>query len=186
MCRCDEACVQHFRNRSRPASLAAVIGTREVDGVPAVTLQRRRRHRCHLRPRRGDGGELALPPGRGTAGAARRFARVYREALDDGNPTAAPLGESHRPRPVPGRRGRGQPGAGTDGEARSQRAPHARPALSAGGWRVNRHEATADGGVLAASFDFAGQRDLLTAFPFPHELRFDATWRARPSRSRRP
>ena len=39
------------------------------------------------------------------------------------------------------------------------------------GWRVNRHEATEDGGALAASFDFAAA-ELMAAFPFPHEVLF--------------
>lgn len=42
------------------------------------------------------------------------------------------------------------------------------------GWLVERHEATGDGGVLAASFDFAAHEQLLAAFPFPHELGMEA------------
>jgi aldose 1-epimerase len=45
------------------------------------------------------------------------------------------------------------------------------------GWRVNRHEATDNGGVLAASFDFADHRELMAAFPFPHEVLFEASLR---------
>ena len=45
------------------------------------------------------------------------------------------------------------------------------------GWRVDRHEATQDGGVLAASFDFADHRELMAAFPFPHEVLFEAQLR---------
>ena len=45
------------------------------------------------------------------------------------------------------------------------------------GWRVDRHEATEDGGVLAASFDFAGHRELMAAFPFPHQVLFEANLR---------
>ena len=45
------------------------------------------------------------------------------------------------------------------------------------GWRVNRHEATEDGGALAASFDFAEHRELMAAFPFPHEVLFEAILR---------
>jgi aldose 1-epimerase len=44
----------------------------------------------------------------------------------------------------------------------------------ASGWRVERHEATADGAVLAATFDFGARADLLEAFPFPHALRVEA------------
>jgi aldose 1-epimerase len=45
------------------------------------------------------------------------------------------------------------------------------------GWRVNRHEAIDDGGVLAASFDFSDHRELMAAFPFPHEVLFEASLR---------
>jgi aldose 1-epimerase len=46
---------------------------------------------------------------------------------------------------------------------------------AASGWRIVRHEATADGAVLAADFDFAAHDDLMGAFPFAHELLLDAT-----------
>ncbi len=42
------------------------------------------------------------------------------------------------------------------------------------GWEVERHESSGDGGVLAARFDFAAQPLLLRAFPFPHEIGFEA------------
>jgi aldose 1-epimerase len=42
------------------------------------------------------------------------------------------------------------------------------------GWRVARHEATGDGGVLAATFQFGAAAGLTDAFPFPHTLRFEA------------
>ncbi len=48
---------------------------------------------------------------------------------------------------------------------------------AAAGWQVDRHEAAKDGGVLAASFDFAADEKLIGAFPFPHELLFEATLR---------
>ena len=46
---------------------------------------------------------------------------------------------------------------------------------AAAGWRVERHEATADGAVLAARFDFAADDVLMAAFPFAHELVLEAT-----------
>jgi aldose 1-epimerase len=46
---------------------------------------------------------------------------------------------------------------------------------AARGWRVERHEPTADGAVLAARFDFAAHEALMAAFPFAHELRFEAS-----------
>jgi len=42
------------------------------------------------------------------------------------------------------------------------------------GWTVERHEATADGGILEGSFDFAAHRELIDAFPFPHQVRIEA------------
>jgi aldose 1-epimerase len=45
---------------------------------------------------------------------------------------------------------------------------------AASGWRVERHEATADGGVLAAGLDFSADPELIAAFPFPHRLSFEA------------
>lgn len=45
---------------------------------------------------------------------------------------------------------------------------------AADGWRVDRHESGASGGLLAASFDFAVPSDLLAAFPFPHDVLLEA------------
>ena len=44
----------------------------------------------------------------------------------------------------------------------------------ADGWRVERHEAEGDGGVLEASFAWDEHPELLAAFPFPHRLRYEA------------
>jgi aldose 1-epimerase len=46
---------------------------------------------------------------------------------------------------------------------------------AAKGWHVERHEALGDGALLAARFDFADHAELMAAFPFAHELRFEAT-----------
>jgi aldose 1-epimerase len=46
---------------------------------------------------------------------------------------------------------------------------------AATGWSIVRHEATADGAVLTARFDFTAHDDLMSAFPFAHELLLDAT-----------
>lgn len=46
---------------------------------------------------------------------------------------------------------------------------------AAGGWRVDRHEMDGTVAVLAASFDFSAQEPLMEAFPFAHELLFEAT-----------
>ena len=39
-----------------------------------------------------------------------------------------------------------------------------------GGWTVERHTETEDGGVLVAGFDFASHVLLMEAFPFPHRV----------------
>jgi aldose 1-epimerase len=46
---------------------------------------------------------------------------------------------------------------------------------AAAGWEIERHEATPDGAVLGARFDFAAHAALMAAFPFAHELLFEAT-----------
>src|SRR5512133_4321471 len=45
---------------------------------------------------------------------------------------------------------------------------------AASGWQVDRHEALDDGALLGARFDFAAHEALMAAFPFGHELRFEA------------
>ncbi len=45
---------------------------------------------------------------------------------------------------------------------------------AAAGWEVERHERAADGGVLAARFDWTAHPVLMAAFPFAHELRVEA------------
>jgi aldose 1-epimerase len=45
---------------------------------------------------------------------------------------------------------------------------------AASGWRVERHEAVGEGGLLAASFDLGADEELMAAFPFPHRLRLEA------------
>jgi galactose mutarotase-like enzyme len=44
---------------------------------------------------------------------------------------------------------------------------------AAPGWRVSRREATADGGTVAAEFDFTAEPGLIRAFPFPHEVELE-------------
>jgi aldose 1-epimerase len=47
------------------------------------------------------------------------------------------------------------------------------------GWRVDRHEEIDGGGMIEASYDFSGHPELMAAFPFPHEVLFQATLRNR-------
>ncbi len=48
---------------------------------------------------------------------------------------------------------------------------------AATGWKVDRHEETEGGGVLAASFDFARDEELMGLFPFAHAVVFEASLR---------
>ncbi len=43
------------------------------------------------------------------------------------------------------------------------------------GWEIERYEPSGDDAVLAARFDLAEHDDLLRAFPFPHEVLYEAT-----------
>jgi aldose 1-epimerase len=45
---------------------------------------------------------------------------------------------------------------------------------AASGWNVEVHEDSADGPRLVGTFDFAAREDLMTVFPFPHQLRVEA------------
>jgi aldose 1-epimerase len=44
---------------------------------------------------------------------------------------------------------------------------------AAEGWSVDRHEDTAEGPRLVGTFDFAAREDLVTVFPFPHQLQVE-------------
>jgi aldose 1-epimerase len=46
---------------------------------------------------------------------------------------------------------------------------------AARGWKVERHEALDDGGLLAARFDFTADDQLMAMFPFAHEVLLEAT-----------
>jgi aldose 1-epimerase len=45
---------------------------------------------------------------------------------------------------------------------------------AADGWSVDRHEDTPEGPRLAGTFDFAANEELMTVFPFPHQLQVEA------------
>lgn len=47
----------------------------------------------------------------------------------------------------------------------------------AGGWQLQRHEALGDGARLGARFDFSADEELIAAYPFPHEVLYEATLR---------
>ena len=45
---------------------------------------------------------------------------------------------------------------------------------AAPGWSVDRHEDGPEGPRLVGTFDFAAREDLMSVFPFPHQLQFEA------------
>ncbi len=45
---------------------------------------------------------------------------------------------------------------------------------AASGWSVDRHEDTAEGPRLVGTFDFAAREDLMTVFPFSHQVQVGA------------
>ena len=45
---------------------------------------------------------------------------------------------------------------------------------AAAGWRVDRHEDSPEGPRLVGTFDFAAREDMMTVFPFPHQLQVEA------------
>ena len=102
---------------------------RRPRGADAL-LGRGRWNRGGVRPRRRHGRLLAAPPWRGAAWPARRAGVLHRRALDDGDPTASPVGESGRRQALPGRRTRARPRIGLAAAgARLQRSSDSRPAL---------------------------------------------------------
>jgi aldose 1-epimerase len=154
-----------------------VIGEREIDGFAALTL--------------GSGGEegleVAFAPGAGMVGCSLRhrgeellgqrhgLAAYAEQGKTMGIPLLYPwanrlserrfaVGRRELDLTVPGLR------LSTDASG----LPIHGLLAGAAGWEVERHESEGDGGVLAASFDFERQPQLLAAFPFPHRLRFEA------------
>jgi aldose 1-epimerase len=155
-----------------------MISARVVDGLPALTL---------ATPAAG-GIEATFVPGAGMVGCSlrhrgeellgqRRGLRAYvAERATMGIPLLYPWANriARRRFPVAGR------DVAIDPEATPLRLdadglPMHGLLTAASGWQVERHDLTADGAVLAARFDFAAHEALMAAFPFAHELRFEAT-----------
>jgi aldose 1-epimerase len=154
-----------------------VIGTRPVDGFDALTLSSEEA-----------GLEAAFVPDAGMVGCSLRhrgeellgqrggLARYVAKRSTMGIPLLHPWANR-----VAARRFE-VAGIEVDLDKASPRPsvdPHGLPIhgllAATGGWRVERHESSGDGGVLAARFDFAARPDLIAAFPFPHELGIKAT-----------
>lgn len=154
-----------------------MIGEREIEGVAALTLASEGE----------DGVEVAFAPGAGMVGCSLRhrgeellgtrhgLATYAEQGRTMGIPLLYPwanrLGE--RRFPVAGRE--------IDLTVRGLRLstdPSGLPihGLLAGapGWQVERHESDGEGGLLVAGFDLEAHPELLAAFPFPHQLRYEA------------
>jgi galactose mutarotase-like enzyme len=155
-----------------------VIGERTIDGAPVLTLGSE-----------AEGGiEVAFAPGAGMVGCSLRhrgeellgqrggLARYRAERKTMGIPLLYPWANRLGARrfAIGGR----EIDLDLDGLPLSCDAgglPMHGLLAAAAGWRVERHESTGSGGVLAASFDFAAREELTRAFPFPHVIRFEAS-----------
>lgn len=152
-----------------------MVGKRMVEGVPALTLAT-------------DGGvEVAFVPGAGMVGCSLRhrgeellgqrggLRRYIEERSTMGIPLLHPWANrvARERFSVAGRQVILDSGRTPVAHGPGGLPIHGLPA-AAPGWRVDRHEAVDGGGVLAASFDFAAHDELVAAFPFPHEVLFEA------------
>jgi galactose mutarotase-like enzyme len=155
-----------------------MIGTRVVDGLPALTLA----------TAAAGGIEATFVPGAGMVGCSlrhrgeevlgqRRGLRAYvAERATMGIPLLYPWANriARKRFAVAGREVTIDPEA-TPLRLDADGLPMHGLLTAASGWKVERHELTADGALLAATFDFAAHEALLAAFPFAHELRYEAT-----------
>jgi len=155
-----------------------MIGARVVDGFPALTL---------ASPAAG-GIEATFVPGAGMVGCSlrhrgeellgqRRGLRAYvAERATMGIPLLYPWANrvARRRFAVAGRDVVIDPEA-TPLRLDADGLPMHGLLTAASGWQVERHEPAADGAALAARFDFAAHEALMAAFPFAHQLRFEAT-----------
>jgi aldose 1-epimerase len=154
-----------------------MIGARVVDGHPALTLA----------TFAAGGIEAAFVPGAGMVGCSlrhrgeellgqRRGLRAYvAERATMGIPLLYPWANrvARRRFAVAGREVVIDPEA-TPLRLDADGLPMHGLLTAATGWEVEHHEPLADGAALAARFDFAAHEELMAAFPFAHELRFEA------------
>ncbi|HSS34310.1 MAG TPA: aldose 1-epimerase [Solirubrobacterales bacterium] len=155
-----------------------MIGEREVEGVRALTLS----------SEAAGGVEVAFAPGGGMIGCSLRHRGEellgqrggLRPYLEAGKTMGIPLLYPWANR-LGGRRFE-VAGGTVDLELPDLRLATDAAGLpmhgllaGAAGWQVERHETSADGGVLAARFDFSAQPLLIEAFPFPHQIGYEAT-----------
>jgi aldose 1-epimerase len=155
-----------------------MIGTRMVDGIPALTLA-------------SDGGglEATFVPSADIVGCSLRHRGAellgqrggLRTYIEERSTMGIPLLHPWANRLARTRFSVAGDEVDLDDAMTVTRDPNGLPMhgllAAAVGWRVDRHEATEDGGVLEGSFDFADHRELMAAFPFPHEVLFEANLR---------
>jgi aldose 1-epimerase len=155
-----------------------MIGTRIVDGIPALTLA-------------SDGGglEATFVPSADMVGCSLRHRGKellgqrggLRTYIEERSTMGIPLLHPWANRLARTRFSVAGGEVDLDDAMEVTRDPNGLPMhgllAAAVGWRVDRHEPTEEGGVLVASFNFAEHRDLMGAFPFPHEVLFEASLR---------
>lgn len=154
-----------------------MIGEREIEGVRALTLS----------SEAAGGVEVAFAPGAGMIGCSLRHRG---EELLGQRGGLRPYAEAGKTMGIPllypwanrlGERRFAVAGGAVDLDLPGLRLATDDAGLpihgllaGAAGWEVLRHEPRGDGAVLAARFDFAARAALLAAFPFPHEIEFEA------------
>jgi aldose 1-epimerase len=148
-----------------------VIGSREVDGFEALTLSSEADLEVGFVPEAGMVGCSLLHRGEELLGQRGGLARYVAERSTMGIPLLHPWANrvAQRRFRVAGR----EVDLWLHPELYTL-GPHGLPIhgllAAAEGWSVDRHEDTAEGPRLAGTFDFAAREDLMSVFPFPHQL----------------
>ncbi len=153
-----------------------MIGTRPVDGFEALTLSSADAElEAAFVPEAGMVGCSLLHRGEELLGQRGGLARYAADRSTMGIPLLHPWANrvAERRFPVAGREVDlwAHPGLYTLGP---KGLPIHGLLAAASGWSVNRHEDTAEGPRLVGTFDFAAREDLMTVFPFPHQVQVDA------------
>jgi aldose 1-epimerase len=157
-----------------------MIGNRTVEGIPALALE----------TDEGGGVEATFVPSAGMVGCSLRHRGEdllgqrggLRTYIDERSTMGIPLLHPWANRVARARFSvAGKEVVLDSGPALVSLGPGGLPIhgllAAASGWQVDRHEETDGGGILAASFDFAAHEELMAAFPFPHEVLFEAKLR---------
>ena len=153
-----------------------MIGTRPVDGFEALTLSSADGElEAAFVPEAGMVGCSLLHRGEELLGQSGGLARYAADRSTMGIPLLHPWANrvAERRFPVAGREVDlwAHPGLYTLGP---KGLPIHGLLAAASGWSVDRHEDTAEGPRLVGTFDFAAREDLMTVFPFPHQVQVDA------------